>query len=306
MRRLSHDDLAGAWRDLIACHRLGRLTARGGTIVEGLVGIALDGMAHDADLHYAASPRLSSENLKQRLGELKQLPAWLPLADKVDLCSRLTFLETLTRLRRDGLDAIQALGLAELSDSERARWQRAIKDADWDGSLREANRWYDRLVAAMRDENRMVGLRTVQIIEQEPQLHNRGPVEFDEFVQDRLYGPEPIDLLLPVLFPGLFQGIVAESQAAQRQSQLECAFALEAFRRDRGAFPNRLAEIAPQYLPAEPTDLYSGGPLVYQLRADGCLLYSIGPNGQDDGGLPRGTNNVADDLPLRMPPEEPK
>ena len=31
-----------AWQDLLACHRLGRLIARGGTLIEGLIGLAIE------------------------------------------------------------------------------------------------------------------------------------------------------------------------------------------------------------------------------------------------------------------------
>src|SRR5262249_1923079 len=39
-----------AWQDLLACHRLGRLVGRGPTLIEGLVGIAIDTVAGKADL----------------------------------------------------------------------------------------------------------------------------------------------------------------------------------------------------------------------------------------------------------------
>ncbi len=42
----------GAWQDLLACHRLGRLFARGASLIEGLVGVSIDAIANSADLAY--------------------------------------------------------------------------------------------------------------------------------------------------------------------------------------------------------------------------------------------------------------
>ena len=41
MLRLNEGDREGAWEDILACHRLGRLTSRGATLIESLVGIAI-------------------------------------------------------------------------------------------------------------------------------------------------------------------------------------------------------------------------------------------------------------------------
>src|SRR5262249_44351254 len=46
-----------AWQDLLACHRLGRLVARGGILIEALAGRAIDRMAGTADLAYLERAR---------------------------------------------------------------------------------------------------------------------------------------------------------------------------------------------------------------------------------------------------------
>ena len=52
MLRVAAGKFDEAWQDLLACHRLGRLVARGGTLIEELVGIAIDVIASNADLAY--------------------------------------------------------------------------------------------------------------------------------------------------------------------------------------------------------------------------------------------------------------
>ena len=66
------------------------------------------------------------------------------------------------------------------------------------------------------------------------------------------------------------------------------ALALEAYRAEHSRYPATLAELVPRYLSEIPTDPFSldGHPLRYRSEpsGDGCLLWSIGPDGVDDGG----------------------
>ena len=77
-----------AWQDLLACHRLGRLVARGATLIEGLFGIAIDQTASQADLAYIERANLTSKQVLDRLKDLQNLPPMPPLADKIDIGER--------------------------------------------------------------------------------------------------------------------------------------------------------------------------------------------------------------------------
>jgi hypothetical protein len=69
--------------------------------------------------------------------------------------------------------------------------------------------------------------------------------------------------------------------------------ALERYRTDHGSYPARLAELVPVFIPELPLDPWSGAPLRYRLTDPATdpqgrpyLLYSIGADGQDNGGTP--------------------
>ena len=62
--------------------------------------------------------------------------------------------------------------------------------------------------------------------------------------------------------------------------------AIRAYRLENGTAPNTLADLVPRYLAAVPGDPFGTGPLVYRPGSGGGLLYSIGPDGQDNGGQP--------------------
>jgi hypothetical protein len=61
--------------------------------------------------------------------------------------------------------------------------------------------------------------------------------------------------------------------------------ACERYRRRFGKWPESLAAIPKEILPAVPTDPFTGQPLVYRRLPDGIVVYSVGPDGRDDGGL---------------------
>lgn len=63
------------------------------------------------------------------------------------------------------------------------------------------------------------------------------------------------------------------------------AMALEAYRDKTGRYPATLAELVPHYLPAAPLDYSTGGPLRYKLVDGKPLLYGLGKDGVDDGGV---------------------
>lgn len=66
------------------------------------------------------------------------------------------------------------------------------------------------------------------------------------------------------------------------------AIALKRYHLQHGAYPDKLDDLVPTFLPSMPVDFMDGKPLRYQLRPDGdFLLYSVGEDGIDDGGDPR-------------------
>jgi hypothetical protein len=60
--------------------------------------------------------------------------------------------------------------------------------------------------------------------------------------------------------------------------------AILAYRQEHGRPPPRLDDLAPDYLTHVPLDPFANEPLRYRLTADSYVLYSVGPNGRDDGG----------------------
>jgi hypothetical protein len=111
------------------------------------------------------------------------------------------------------------------------------------------------------------------------------------------------DVLIALLMPAMFK----VSQAYQRdQAMLRCAIvavAAERYRRDHGGWPAKLDELVQGgYLKEVPKDPYDGQLLRYKRMPDGVVVYSVGPDKQDDGGARNRSNPLTKgtDYPFRL------
>jgi hypothetical protein len=96
----------------------------------------------------------------------------------------------------------------------------------------------------------------------------------------------PYNYLLKSLAPA-HQTLMLVARAQNGLDLARVALALERSRLATGKFPDKLAALTPTYLAAVPPDIITGLPLIYKPSADGdqFVLYSIGWNNQDDGGV---------------------
>jgi hypothetical protein len=93
--------------------------------------------------------------------------------------------------------------------------------------------------------------------------------------------------------------IARHTYTRTRLRLLYTALLLEAYRKARGRYPASLNELGNSpYL----TDPFSNKPFVYRSQGQRYVLYSVGPNGIDDGGMPfpegRLTRNQSGDMGL--------
>ncbi|MCS6975988.1 MAG: hypothetical protein NZM31_03110 [Gemmatales bacterium] len=78
-----------------------------------------------------------------------------------------------------------------------------------------------------------------------------------------------------------------EPYLSARQALLSCAavgIAVERFRIRHGRWPNDLDELVPDFLDRVPRDCFTGNPLRYRVTSEGVIIWSVGPDGVDEGG----------------------
>lgn len=88
------------------------------------------------------------------------------------------------------------------------------------------------------------------------------------------------------------------------QADLRCAVvmvAVERFRQANQRWPRTLTELVPGYLSQVPLDPFDAAPLRYGPTENGVVIYSIGPDGQDNGGkLDSNPHKVGIDVGFRL------
>ncbi len=307
-----------AWQDLLACHRLGRLLMRGADQDEFLAGAGIDQVASDAELALLDRANPTAKQALAWLRDLQRLSPIPPSADKLDPGLRFTFLNTTMLVRRDPIKTLNLLAILTgrprpLPRGENPEAQPALVDSvDWDSLLRAGNVWYDRLVAAHRMKDRAAREKETDRIEAEVKALEKdtgAPGAVIEVLRKGKASGKEVSKKLEYFLRDFFLILIRQLRRAadrteQAQRNLHLAFALAAYRGERGGYPEKLDALAPRYLEEVPTDLYSGKALIYRPSENGYLLYSVGVNGLDEQGHGRDDTPPGDDLSVRMPQRE--
>jgi hypothetical protein len=310
MLRLEERKIDEAWQDLLACHRLGRLVSRGGTLIEGLIGLSIDINAGRPDLAYLERADLTDKQIQDRLQDMQSLPAMSPMADKMDLGERFMYLDSVRLVRCGGMGMLEVLSDADAYKKPDAEVEKALAMIDWTPALRDGNHMFDRMVAAMRLKDRADrekefdkiedSLKRMKIEAQEP-AHLASLISAVVNAPDKAAGKEIGHILIALLMPAAAKVQNAYDRDEQVQRNVQIAFAVAAYHRDHGGYPSKLDELAPKYLANVPNDLFSGKALIYRPTEKGYLFYSVGVNGKDDGGRSFNDDPAGDDLPVAMP-----
>ncbi|MCK4284406.1 MAG: hypothetical protein KAX44_08825, partial [Candidatus Brocadiae bacterium] len=77
----------------------------------------------------------------------------------------------------------------------------------------------------------------------------------------------------------------AKVRSHARLRAARAALAVEEWRLRHGTWPDSPEQLVPGLMEAFPEDAFSGGPIRYRKTANGVVLYSIGIDGEDNGGL---------------------
>ncbi|CAN5245865.1 hypothetical protein BH11PLA2_BH11PLA2_22170 [soil metagenome] len=292
-----------AWRDIYAVHRLARLQSRGATLIELLYSFAIESMANQATLVYLEATPLTAVQIQSRWKELAALPASAPIADKVNLCERFLYLDSVQNLRKNPKEFPS--GERKLSDDE----LKALESIDWTPVLRDGNIWYDKMVKGMTIADRAERMKALKEIDEE--LHKRNARFKDESILNKAFttlditGKSQLKRTGEMLIGQVIPAAMKVQQDADRREQnainLELAFALEAYFAEHQKYPAKLDDLAPKFIKKVPDDLFSGKALIYKPNGKDYQFYSVGVNGKDDGGRSFDDEPRGDDLIVRMP-----
>lgn len=106
--------------------------------------------------------------------------------------------------------------------------------------------------------------------------------------RQRLGEPTGKDIVTRTLFPVFTKASFKWTSTDTQNRLLLLSLALQAYKADNGKYPNGLTDLVPKYLKKIPTDPFdtNNSPFCYKKTGEKYLLYSVGPDHKDDNGKP--------------------
>jgi hypothetical protein len=295
MLALGEERPEDAIRELLAMHRLARHSAEGATIIEMLVGIAIEGMAIEGDEQLANDSMVSAEQLKSYQQKLSQLPQLVDF-ERGFLGERMMNLDAVqylcTQSMTDGEEDHQAFGMLGINTSSllgklgMAMFQYGI---DWNQVITGINEFHDQYMADLNQggfAEQREGLRNLSKTLQAEQEAISSPttIALSVFATPEQRGKNMRTILLALLTPALEQAHEAGTRGETKTQLSQLGIALAAYHKQEKELPETLESLVPNHISKLPNDPYTGKPFVYRVDDDGAIIYSLGQNLKDDGG----------------------
>jgi hypothetical protein len=256
------DDAARSYLD---CLRLGIDVPRGGPLIHGLVGIAIQSIGLRPMQELA--DRLDGPSAIAAARELRRLDAQAP-----------SYADTLA----DEKESMTAMTLQTFAQP--GGWRQftaGMFNSGSSGVPSAADIWLA-LRFSFTPKRQMLdnirGYMDAMIADsQRPYYVRRAPPP--------LPGDPLSQTILPIFDQARFRWVVMDAQWRITELRL----ATRAYELRHGAPPPSLEALVPAYLPAVPQDPFAPKPLVYRRTGTVALIYSRGPDGKDDGGKDLGS-----------------
>lgn len=277
---LHESDTTRARADLLALLQLVKLHRDEPSLVSAMIRVAVGGLALSATGEALAYPHWSAGDLEV-LAEAWQQVDFIQIGNQGFAGERMGLVELCQSIRTEGGHHLTGVLNPTSGNLEFAERMKSVPTSLFFRLTLENNelfilRHMQRTIEAQRRLSQSVAWVQVQAELQ---------TNFTS-LQSLMSGPSRWRYALAAIaLPNLSK---AHEVCVQRETErrlLVTAIALRRFERAHARLPSQLDELLPEFLPSMPADPMSGQPIKYRLRPDGgYLLYSVGEDGQDDGG----------------------
>lgn len=265
-RLLAEGQTEEAWSWLLTSFRMSRQFGRHGPIIERLVGVATHSLTAEGMVKWANDPQVTAEMLRRAMLDLQLEQKRTPLLSACLQTEYLSVMATLKSLWPGGVESVlfNVTGESELNE----RTFRHLF-ANW---LAQAD---------LPRQQRTKTLPGLLVFEPDPASAKTQPSASE------VSGYIHKSVMAALLVPAGQQFFIATDREAARDAALLTVLALELFAREHGHYPEKLDGLVPDFLPTVPNDTHAlpKTPLRYRRDGDEVLIYSVGDNGTDDGGL---------------------
>nr|MDQ2800452.1 hypothetical protein [Armatimonadota bacterium] len=265
--KTARGDWAGATNSSLDSVQLGEMVPRGGVLIGMLVGVACQAIGRRQA--WKAVPHLTGPQAQSAARRLEQIRArHVPFADTLQEEKWFTQAAMQETFRHPG-------------------WRGSLGDLSGGtaGKFQQAQLWFTSKRAILTNYTRYMD-QAIANARQPYGAHLADPAT-------------PNDPFNQILIPVFSQARFNDARSETENSLLLVSLALQAYKSDHGAYPPALSALVPAYLKVIPDDpCAASGPLHYKLSGSKYVLYSVGPDGKDDGGKPIFN-------PSRQPPTRP-
>lgn len=290
MRSLGEGDHEGAWNDLMTVHRIAGHLEREDFLFDRLCGMEMRASVRKPLGSWLSRNSLSAEELeRRRLEWASVIPVWSASATLETL--RFEFLEKVLALK-SGACSVEML----TGRKDHAAGNQLVVDAvDLNEVLREGNQIFDALEAVLKLDHqptRFVGLREIvkPLEEVQRRVGDEGNL-MPVFLQSLLEGQDRFLAQFLVRFDARCIEILENQSVADaaKRALMKSAFLARIQRADGGAAAMMVND-------SYPLDPFSGAALRALRTEKQFVLYSVGPDRQDDGAKEQGEGPGNDDI----------
>ena len=288
MRCLHEENVDEAWLLARATYRSGGHASWRGSMIQGLVGIALHAVAASGMQRWAEHPAVTADQLRTALAQIKADVALYDTESNTLKSEYLVLRNSLATADWAGM-AGPVLGGPLNDGSMPAPVARGLM---WVVGEPELTVRVSRQIVAnqarevdkpLAERRKLVGSGFAMLFDTDPTV-TRVPGELDANEIDR---GVRTSILAKMLLPATKQVDNAVLRFRGRQAALEVLLAAQAYRRDKGEFPESIEQLVPQYLesvPFDPSDPNGGRVLYRRDSATNAVVWSVAEDGNDNDG----------------------
>jgi len=259
--RLEEGDAEAAYEDAMRLVRLGsRIQQAQGTLIDYLVGTAVQGIGNQRLAHMAVHGRFPLQVLRRGIEDLAPEVHRRGLGDAF----KAEYVEM-----SSAFDGIVAGTISDLGCYWRAHFRYSLKPNQTKRLLAEG-------IRALIEFDAMPALGRKAL-----DLSAYDTSATWEMLLSRRAGIMALGFLLPSYEKAISQADIAHWNLAATRTLL----AIAAYRAEKGSIPGSLGALVPEYLEAPALDPYTGKHFLYS--AEKMVLYSPGADGFDSGGSTR-------------------
>jgi hypothetical protein len=303
---IAHGRWNEAWADILTIKELGRLVAQGQTLVENLVGIAIDGIAcgqANRLVQHAGPADADWEELRStwKIQPVANIARSIGVTERAMLIQLACTIAEEPDTSANLLQGVAAWGDGLGGDAGAKLIGRTLHgmltsgEVKLDDALRYANQTYDEAIALIDLPDTQAREAAFRSIEERLQVVKSGPPgepgESGLTTLVRVLSSEPEEpahqfskVLLSMIFPAAEQCMRAEYRNRASQNLVDLALAARLLQAQTGHLPQSMRELEPMVDAATMEQPSVDEPIVLRPEGDGILIYHWCSNRKDDGG----------------------